>query len=128
MSEQTYQRLLEKMETCIQEGKSVILDATFSNRVAREELVKEFEELDIRFLFVEAQAPEEVVKSRLKKRNKKDDVVSDARLEDFEILSNRYDPPGEIADEHLITVQTDQPVEQTIRTLYFALADRNISA
>ena len=128
MSEQTYQRLLEKMEACIQEGKSVILDATFSNRAAREELVGEFKELDIRFLFIETQAPEQVIKSRLKQRNEQDDVVSDARLEDFEILNSRYDPPSEIADEQLITVQTDQQVEQTIRTLYFALADRNISA
>ena len=127
MSERTYQALLEKMEACIQEGKSVILDATFSNRAAREELIGEFEELGIRFLFVEAQAPEQVIKSRLKQRNEQDDVVSDARIEDFEILNNRYDPPTEIADDHLITVQSDQPVEQTIRTLYFALADRNIS-
>ena len=127
MSERTYQKLLEKMEACIQEGKSVILDATFSNRAAREKLIGEFEELGIRFLFVEVQAPEQVIKSRLKQRNDQDDVVSDARIEDFEILNNRYDPPTEIADAHLITVQSDQPVEQTIRTLYFALADRNIS-
>jgi predicted kinase len=106
----------------------VILDATFSNRAAREELVGEFKELDIRFLFIETQAPEQVIKTRLKQRNEQDDVVSDARLEDFEILNSRYDPPSEIADEQLITVQTDQQVEQTIRTLYFALADRNISA
>ncbi|MDZ7658256.1 AAA family ATPase [Fodinibius sp.] len=127
MSEQTYQSLVEKMEECFKDGKSVILDATFSNKMAREKLVRRFRELEVNYLFVEAQAPEEVIKSRLKQRDQQDDIVSDARLEDFELLKSRYSPPTEIADENLISVQTDQAVEQTIRTLYFELADRNIT-
>ncbi|PAU94476.1 phosphotransferase [Aliifodinibius salipaludis] len=127
MSEQTYQTLIEKIEKCIGEGKSVILDATFSNRAVREKVIRRLGELETDYLFVEAKAAEDVVKSRLKQREGEDDVVSDARLEDFETLKNRYSPPSEIGDENLISVQTDQPVEQTIRTLYFELADRNIS-
>lgn len=127
MSERTYQTLVEKMEEDIKEGKSVILDATFSDRTAREKLVQKFRELEVNYLFVEAKAPGDVVKSRLRQRDEEDEVVSDARLEDFETLKNRYSPPSEMGDETLISVQTDQPVEQTIRTLYFELADRNIN-
>jgi aminoglycoside phosphotransferase family enzyme/predicted kinase len=127
MSEQTYQALAEKMEACIKKGQSVILDATFSNRRSREKLVQRFREEGVDYLFVEANAPEEVIKSRLKQRDQEDDVVSDARLEDFEALKNRYHPPSEIGDDNLISVQTDQPVEQTIRSLYIELADRHIA-
>lgn len=128
MSERTYQTLLEKMGEDIKEGKSVILDATFSNRSSREKLLQKFRELEVNYLFVEAKASEKVVKSRLRQRDEEDNVVSDARLEDFEALTNRYHPPSEITEKHLISVQTDQPVEQTIRTLYFELADRNITS
>lgn len=127
MSERTYQTIVEKMEEDIKEGKSVILDATFSDRTAREKLVQKFRELEVNYLFVEAKAPEDVVKSRLRQRDEEDGVVSDARLEDFETLKNRYSAPSEMGDETFISVQTDQPVEQTIRALYFELADRNIT-
>ncbi len=128
ISEQTYQTLFDKMEQHAGKGKSVILDATFSSRMSREKLLQEFQELEVHYLFVEAKAPDEVVKSRLNQRDQQDDVVSDARLEDFEILKKRYSPPSEIADENIISIQTDQPVEETIRTLYFELADRNITS
>lgn len=128
MSERTYQTLVEKMEACIKEGKSVIMDATFSSSSSREKLVQRFRELDIDYLFVETTAPDSVIKSRLKKRDEEDDIVSDARLEDFETLDNRYSPPTEMENENLISVQTDQPVEETIGTLYFELADRNITS
>ena len=126
MSERTYQTLIERMEECIGEGESAILDATFSNRTSRTKLVKRFGEMGVNYLYIEAKAPEEVVKSRLKQRDHEDEVVSDARLEDFETLKERYTPPSEIGDANLISVETDQPVEQTINTLYFELADRNI--
>jgi hypothetical protein len=126
MSERTYQALEEKMEECIKDGKSVILDATFSYRSSREQLLKRFQELDVSYLFIEATAPDQVLKSRLKQRDQQDGIVSDARLEDFETLNSRYNAPSEIAEDNRISLQTDQPVEETIRTLYFELADRNI--
>jgi aminoglycoside phosphotransferase family enzyme/predicted kinase len=126
MSEQTYQALLLSMEDCIAAGKNVILDATFSNRSSRKKIVQRFRKMDVNYLFIEAKAPDEIIKSRLRKRDQQENIVSDARLEDFEILKNRYDPPTEIADENLISVQTNQTIPKTISILYSKFADRNI--
>jgi aminoglycoside phosphotransferase family enzyme/predicted kinase len=128
VSGQTYQTLFDKMAQHAAKGKSVILDATFSSRESREKAIGEIQELGADYLFIESKASEQVIKSRLKERDQQDDVVSDARLEDFETLKSRYNSPTEIRKEHLISVLTDQPVEQTIRSLYLALADRNISS
>lgn len=126
MSEQTYKRLLAKMEERIGEGNNVILDATFSDRISRKALVQKFRDMEINYLFIEATATEEVIKGRLKNRDQQDDVVSDARLEDFENLTSRYAPPTELAEQDLISVQTNQPIPQTISTIYSKLVDRNV--
>lgn len=126
MSEQTYRMLQDKMKQYLGKGKSVILDATFSSKVAREKLITRLRDLEVHYLFIETVAPDTIVKERLEQRSRQSKVVSDARLEDFELLKSRYNSPKEIDNENLVTVQTDRPLEDTINELYLALADRNI--
>ncbi|MEL7833714.1 AAA family ATPase [Fodinibius sp. N2] len=126
MSEQTYQQLLDKAESNIRAGKSIILDATFSSRSSREKLIKKLTSLNVQLLFVEAQAPENIIKQRLKARENQDDVISDARIEDFDKLDRRYEPPAELEGKQLVEVATDRDLTNTIEQLYRALAERNI--
>lgn len=125
MSKKTYSALFEKMEAAISEGKSVILDATFSNKASRQKLMSRLQDMEVKFVFVETKASDKVVKERLKDRDN-GNVVSDARLEDFEALQKRYDTPDEISGRHLIEVDTGRPLNDTIAEIYRVLADRNL--
>lgn len=126
MSEKTYRTLFENMESELMEGKSVILDATFSDKSSRKKLIKRLEPLQATYLFIESRASDEVIKKRLKNREKQKRVVSDARLEDFDLLKKKYNPPVDIDDRHLIAINTENPLKNTLAELYTAFADKNI--
>lgn len=126
MSAKTYQILFDKAEHHLKEGKSVILDATFNSRSSRRRLREAVEKLKGRLLFVEAQAPDQVIRQRLQQREHQQDVVSDARLEDFAMLNERYEAPDELGGKSLIRIPTDRPESQTRQSLFKALVDCNL--
>jgi aminoglycoside phosphotransferase family enzyme/predicted kinase len=126
MSKKTYRILRDKAENNLEEGKSIILDATFSKQRGRQQLEDILEAAGFPYLFVEAETADEIIEKRLKAREQKNDVVSDARLEDFEKLSNAYEPPEELDEEHLIQINTGRPTEQTLEGLYLKLVDMNV--
>ena len=66
------------------------------------------------YWFIEAEAPDEVVKQRLERRKGASHVVSDARLEDFEMLSRSYEATSEIDTNHCLRLATDRPTTGTI--------------
>lgn len=126
MSRKTYGMLIEKAKDTIQNGRSVILDATFSTVTGRRNLIEELEKIGAEYLFIEAVAPDEIIKSRLKKRDESP-TISDARLEDFEMLTERYDEPDEIEPGKLVSVDTGNELHETIEELYQKLIDRQLS-
>lgn len=125
MSRKTYGMLIEKAKDTIQNGRSVILDATFSTVTGRRNLIEELEKIGAEYLFIEAVAPDEIIKSRLKKRDESP-TISDARLEDFEMLTERYDEPDEIEPGKLVSVDTGKELHETIEELYQKLIDRQL--
>jgi len=126
MSRKTYQSLLDHAKKNLEDGKPVIIDATFSLQSSRQNFINELAALGADFVFIEAQASDEVVKSRLKIRDKENDIVSDARLEDFETLDSRYEPPKEIDRPHKIEIDTGKLLTDTIKDLYKKLVDRQL--
>lgn len=128
MSERTYQKLMDEMEKKIENGYSVILDATFNSSESRERLINLLTNRDADYLFIETTAPAAVIKARLRKREEQEGVVSDARLEDYTLLKNRYQSPSELDENYYATVSTDQPLQETLLDLYQRLVDKNIAS
>jgi len=126
MSEKTYHHLFEKTKTYMESGKSVILDATFSSRSRRRELLELLNSMDANYMFIETQASDETIMSRLKARDKATDTVSDARLEDFEKLSASYESPDELSNNKLLKISTQTDLPDTLEILYKLLADRHL--
>jgi aminoglycoside phosphotransferase family enzyme/predicted kinase len=122
MSRKTYQALLDSAIKSVEKGKSIILDATFSQYSGRRNFVKEFESIGADYLFIEAIASDVTIKLRLKKRED-NRPISDARLEDFEMLTERYDKPDEIEASKLVTIDTGKELSETIYELYHKLID-----
>ncbi len=114
MTQKTYEKLLSAAIARAKEGQSVILDATFAQRVHREQLKTAFEPQNVAFRFIEAQAKDDRVKGRLAKREAKADEISDARLEDFDMLTRLYEPPTELTGSQSLTVRTTSPLEETL--------------
>jgi predicted kinase len=122
MSESTYSEMSKGAIESIQNGQSVILDATFSIKNGRHRLVRQLEEIGAEYLFIEAVASDETIKARLKKRDDSQ-TISDARLEDFEMLTERYDKPDEVDKNKLVTVDTGKKLSETIGELYNKLIE-----
>jgi predicted kinase len=122
MTRKTYARLLAAAEAEIKAGRSVILDATFARREHRAALIRRLHLRRIAFRFLEAQASDAVVKRRLAARASKSGEVSDARLEDFNMLTRLYSPPTELPREQRATVRTGATLESTVTAALRALA------
>jgi aminoglycoside phosphotransferase family enzyme/predicted kinase len=122
MTKKTYQHLLAAAEREVRAGRSVIIDATFAQREHRAALMHRFRSQPAAFLFLEAQAADPTVKERLKAREARAGEVSDARLEDFEMLTRLYEAPTELSARHRIEVRTAAPLEKTLTGALQALA------
>jgi len=114
MTEKTYDALRTNAIGQIETQRSVIVDATFSNRRQREELIHQLGALGVDYRFVETMASEETLKTRLVKREVKLNEVSDARMEDFELLTGSYEAPAEVGPDHFVSVSTDSALEATV--------------
>jgi aminoglycoside phosphotransferase family enzyme/predicted kinase len=122
MTGQTYDRLLTTAEAELQKGHSVILDATFARRAQRELLAVRFGKRGIAWRLLEARASNAAVKQRLRVREAKPDEVSDARLEDFAMLTRLYEPPAELPAGLCAKVHTSGPLDQTVTKALRSLA------
>ena len=122
MTEKTYDRLLATAEAQLAKGHSVILDATFACREHRELLAERLGKRGIAWRVLEAQASNAAVKRRLRVREAKPDEISDARLEDFDMLTRLYEPPVELPAGQCGKVRTSGPLDQTVTKALQSLA------
>jgi aminoglycoside phosphotransferase family enzyme/predicted kinase len=115
MTNKTYAALFRETVAHVRKRSSVILDATFGDHRYRDRLRNKLQAIGVRFLFVEAQASDSVVRRRLRERETSAGEISDARIEDFQALSDSYEPPLELPAREVLTVRTGKaPLEATM--------------
>jgi aminoglycoside phosphotransferase family enzyme/predicted kinase len=122
MASRTYEALVRKATKRALEGHSSILDATFGRLRHREMLRHRLDRKGLSYCFVEARAPDAIVKRRLARRDGKLREISDARLEDFEALNRSFERPVELSTRELVTVSTAKALEVTTADTLKALA------
>ncbi len=66
------------------------------------------------YRFIEAQAPDQVIKRRLQHRNGTTHEISDARLENFEMLTGAYEAPSQTRERNCLHIATDRSMTATI--------------
>ncbi|GAA5520839.1 AAA family ATPase [Aliifodinibius salicampi] len=129
MTKKVYNKLSEKAREYLASQNSVILDATYSKEENRKRLIDQLYTLnmDATFYFIETQAPDELITERLKERERKEGVISDARLDDFEKIDQKYQAPQELSPHNLIEIDTSQSLEGALDELYQKLIKSNLN-
>lgn len=126
-TEQVYKTLLDTSLAKVNSGQSIVVDATFGQAAHRAVFVHALESLQVSYYFLEMQTSDEVIKQRLVQREKGEQVVSDARLEDFERLSQSYQVLKEIPAGHVIRLGTHINREETVTDVFFQLSQQKQS-
>ncbi len=100
MTAKTYAALFDRAEAQIEAGEGIVLDATFSKRRHRDALRERLQTVEGAHVFVELTAPDSVIQQRLDAREQspEPEQASDARREDFDMLSSRYEAPDALED------------------------------
>ena len=109
----TYGKLLLLAQEEIDKGNSVILDATYSSRHQRSEVLRLAKDMDTNLMFVECICPEAVLKKRLMERETASSV-SDARIQHLQQIKERFEPLNEVRDEMHISVDTEKSLEESM--------------
>ncbi len=109
----TYGRLFLLAQEEIEQGRSVILDATFSLARYRNEARRLAGDMNAAIRFIECTCPEDRMLERLREREGQS-TVSDARQELLGPFKARYQKPDEIPLHELNRVNTCRPVEENV--------------
>jgi hypothetical protein len=127
MTERTYKTLQQRAVEHGREHQGTVLDATYSNPNRRDDLRTALRAANIPYVFVELQAPDEVLRRRLATRAADGATASDARVEDFEMLDTRYQPPTALEDPFHVRIDTADAPEDTTLDILKALIRLNDS-
>jgi len=117
MSRKTYESLREQAVERGRQKKGTVLDATYSSVQRRNRLRSALQASELPYVFVELTAPDDVLRERLKARSDESPTASDARLEDFDTLRERYEAPNALEDARQVRIDATQPPSDTRRTL-----------
>ena len=92
ISELVYQRLMQRAEALVRQGRSVVCDGTFSKAAGREALREIAKRHDASFHFFECVVPRAVARRRIAKRYAAKTDLSEARPEHYERLKAGFEP------------------------------------
>ena len=117
MTERTYTAMLERAETLLASGHSVVLDGCYTKRAQRAGAVELARRLSLPFLLLECRTSEDVIRERLERRAQKAGTVSDGRWEIYSGQLKEFEAPEEIAGDERVVLDRSKPVEELLHEL-----------
>jgi uncharacterized protein len=127
MTARTYEEMVRQATPFLEKGRSVILDASYLKRGNREEARNLAIEKGVRFLAVECTADESLVKERLKLRRSAVWSPSDGRWEVYRAQLERTEPPSELAEGTLLTIDGWLALAEQLDRVEAFLRDQSVS-
>jgi len=116
-SRKTYQALLEEAKALLQQGDSVVLDASYQSARDRQDIRTLARNLNCQVYFILCQCPEREMQRRMDEREQDPASVSDGRWEIYLEQKKRFEPPDELADTELIIIDTQAPMKDLLEGL-----------
>jgi len=121
MTRRTYSELVSQGLARIKTDGCVILDARFSEEYQLKMLKREADQKGIQLILVETTAPIELVKKRLAQREDQPGLISDARLEDLDKLSDKTESSFLEKVGKTIKLNTAQNIESEKKKFFLDL-------
>lgn len=106
-TEKTYARLLERADRCLDNGRGVVLDASFATAQQRRPFLEMANRRGVSALFVECESTERIVQARLAARQNDPTAVSDADWETYKQMRERFEPFSELPEKFRLVLSTD---------------------
>jgi hypothetical protein len=106
ISKQTYKRALEIASERMNNGKSVIIDASYKSVGDRMDAYETANKLSAGFYLLECTCPDKIIKKRLEKRKMSNSEVSDGRWEIYLAQKADFEQISEIPEEQHIIIDT----------------------
>ena len=101
--------MFARAQALLSQGRSVILDATFSKQAHRRRAFAVARECGAEAWFAECRVPDAIALARLRKREAEGRSISDGRAELYPTQKAAYEPVRGLAVGRHIIVPTDQP-------------------
>jgi aminoglycoside phosphotransferase family enzyme/predicted kinase len=118
---QTYAALEDRARTTLKQGQAVLLDAAFSKRAERQQMVTLAQEVGADCCLLECLAPAEVLRARLRQREHASTSISDAREDILAPFQRDYEPVQPDEGMCHIPLETTQPIAQCVLQALAAL-------
>lgn len=120
----TYRAMLKRARALLEQGRSVVLDATFSRRWQRALAERTARAAGALFFCLETRTDEAVVQQRLAQRREDTATISDARWEIYVAQRAAFEPVAELDDWRHMVLDTGGPVEHVLMDARAALTAR----
>ncbi len=116
-SRKTYAEMLRRAEDLLDGGAArIILDASFKSGGERARVRELAREKEARVAFVLCYCPKELVRERLRQREKNSHAISDGRLELLDSQIEDFEPLTQ-ADQPLLRLDTGQDLEKVLQEI-----------
>jgi uncharacterized protein len=112
----TYACLLEEAHRQLRRGVGIILDAAYSDRRRRQDVLELVRQTRCGLVVIHCQCPRRVLKERLAQR-RPGAQISDARSFHLESLEAAFDPLDDLPVDIVVPVTTDGPVAENLLTI-----------
>jgi aminoglycoside phosphotransferase family enzyme/predicted kinase len=123
-SKKTYGRMLELACGLLQQGRGIVLDATFLKSDYRFPFVRLARDLNLPVLLIECRAPRAAIQDRIRKRDLKDECLSDATWDIYVAMERAFEPlVGLSRNEHAV-LSTDSSLEGLLEEAESVIKDR----
>ncbi len=117
MTERTYEEAARLTAEALQQGRSVVVDASFSNPQQRQRFADISNATGIPLLMVFCELPEEETRQRLDARMEAGGVPTDGRWEIYAAQRDSFQPPEELPADSVIHLDTSASPQSIIETL-----------
>jgi len=108
----TYREMVERADTLLRDGRTVIIDATCPTPDRRAPFVDVARDGDVPYIIVHVTSEDDVVLARLRERETNEDSISDAGISVYEQACERFVPPDEFDHDHRVTVTSPAKPER----------------
>jgi len=115
-SRKTYDKMFSEAGDILNDGDSVILDASFIKAEERLKAKRLAEEMGADFFIIECTLDEESIKQRLARRRERE-TTSDGRWEIYQPQKRAFEPVIEASPAKHAIIDTSKPVEENIRQI-----------